>query len=87
MLTQDEKKRTGQELRKNYEISELTPEQIQMDLGISKRELTAILNIEHCTADPTNVWRVRDYMEEKINENGKVPFPYSKLNNNIYYPY
>lgn len=26
MLTQDEKKRTGQELRKNYEISELTPE-------------------------------------------------------------
>ncbi len=81
-----ERKQTSAELYENYRISGLTREIIQADLHFSETQLEntfAVGSIEN----PVDVWKLRDYMEETILEQGKKPYPYSKLKNNIYYPY
>ncbi|WNY25212.1 DUF2316 family protein [Methanolapillus millepedarum] len=85
MLTVAQTKQTSIELKENYRISELTPEVICADLRINDRELNKVL--EMVNPDPTTVWRVRDYMERKIKEQGKTPAPYSALITNIWYRY
>ena len=85
-LNIEQKKQTSIELHENYKIAGLTPEDIQSDLGLDPNQLENILNIKSIS-DPTAVWRLRDYMEEKITEQGKTPYPYSVLIENIYFPY
>ena len=85
-LNIEQKKQTSIELHENYKISGLTPEDIQSDLGLDPNQLENILNIKSIS-DPTAVWRLRDYMEEKIMKQGKTPYPYSVLIENIYFPY
>ncbi len=85
-LTAAQKKQTSMELHENYRILDFRPEQIQADLWLSARELTNTLNIGFMS-NPTTVWKLRDYMEEKILAQGKTPVPYSTLHQNIYYPY
>lgn len=85
-LTKAQQIQTAVQLQKNYELSELTPTEIERDLGINERQLLTTLALKE-EADPTTVWRLRDYMEAKIWEQGKVPLPYSVLKVNIWYPY
>ena len=85
-LTIEEKNQTRLELKKNYEISGLALEAVQDDLDFTSTGLTHAfeLTLGH---DPTNVWKLRDYLEKKILEQGKEIYPFSVLKKNIYYPY
>ena len=85
-LTIEEKNQTRLELKKNYEISELALETLRNDLNFTSTELTNAFELipGH---DPTNVWKLRDYLEKKVLEQGKKVYPFSILKNNIYYPY
>ncbi len=85
-LNRMQKKQTSEELKKNYQISGLTPVEIQHGLGLDFRMIEETLKMSP-NADPTNVWRLRDYMEEKIIEQGKKPFPYSVLKVNRWFQY
>ncbi len=85
-LTVSEKKICSFELFENFKVLGYEPKTIQNDLSISSKELMNTLNIGDM-ANPTMVWKLRDYMEEKILEQGKTPYPYSVLKNNIYFPY
>ncbi|BFT76137.1 DUF2316 family protein [Paenibacillus sp. P36] len=77
---------TSNELKTNYFISGLTPSDIKATLGLNSDELKETLNLGN-SSDPEMVWKLRDYMEEKIKESGKEPHPYSVLINNIWYRY
>ncbi|WP_040950896.1 DUF2316 family protein [Gorillibacterium massiliense] len=85
-LTAEQRKQTSIELKENYRISGLTPEEIKADLGLDLRELEETLNLGP-TSHGETVWRLRDYMENKIKGQGKVPYPYSVLIHNIWYRY
>jgi hypothetical protein len=85
-LNDAQRKQTSKELKANYQISGLTPEDIQADLGFSPKQLEETLNLG-LEANGETVWRLRDYMEEKIKAQGKGPYPYSILRNNIWYRY
>jgi len=74
------------EMAENFEILGMSPEEIEKELGFSPLDFKNALGvIPHY--NPTNVWKLRDYMEEKIKEQGKTPYPFSILTKNIYYPY
>ncbi len=81
-----ERTQTSSELIKNYEISGLTKEIIQTNLGFSESRLENTFQVKG-VEDPTDVWILKDYLEEAIIEQGKKPYPYSKLKKNIYFPY
>lgn len=85
-LNRAQEKQTSEDLQKNYQISGLTPADIQRDLGLDFGQLEETLDMGP-EADPTTVWRLRDYMEEKIIEQGKEPFPYSVLKVNRWFQY
>ena len=85
-LNNTEKKVSSMELQENYKILSFDPDQICTDLGLSSHELKNTLHIG-LTTNPTTVWKLRDYMEEKILQQGKTPYPYSILKNNIYFLY
>ena len=85
-LNAEQKRQTSIELKENYRILDFDAEVIQEDLRISNEQLRVILNVGP-SVDPTNVWRLRDYMDEKIIEQGKTPVSYSIGSENIYFPY
>lgn len=85
-LNSAEREQTSKELKANYEISGLPPEDIQADLGLSPHQLEETLNLGPTSYGET-VWRLRYYLEEKIKEQGKEPYPYSILRTNIFYRY
>ncbi len=79
-------KQTKLEMAKNFESLNAAPEIIKADLGFSSLDLkNALAVVPHY--NPTNVWKLRDYLEEKITEQGKEFYPFSVLTHNIYYPY
>ncbi len=85
-LNTAQRKQTSKELKINYQISGLTPEDIQTALGFNPQQLEEILNVGS-KAGGERVWRLRDYMEEKIKEQGKEALPYSILRENIWFQY
>lgn len=85
-LSTREIEQTRIEMAKNFEILEMSPEAIEEALGFSSLDFKNALEVAP-RYNPTNVWKLRDYMEEKIKEQGKVPYPFSILTKNIYYPY
>ncbi|RVT57229.1 DUF2316 family protein [Niallia taxi] len=85
-LNPAQRKQTSKELIANYEISGLTPEDIQADLGFTVKQLEDTLNLGPASHGES-VWRLRDYLEAEIKEQGKVPYPYSILKKNIWYKY
>ncbi len=84
-LNAQQLKQTSIELNENLRISGLTRETVCVELGISNRKLQAVLDMTG--EDPTTVWRVRDYLVRKIEEQGKEPIPFSALKVNIWYQY
>jgi len=85
-LNVEQRKQTSKELKANYEISGLTPEEVKADLGFNYKKLEDALNLDYST-DGETVWRLRDYMEEKIKEQYGEPYPYSVLITNVWYRY
>ncbi len=85
MLTAQEKRQQAIELNENYRALGYPCERILADIKISGAELDAVLAMEN--ENPTAVWMLRDYMDEKLREQGKIPRPYSKGSVNIYFPY
>lgn len=85
-LTASEMKQTSIELKKNLEISGLGFSDIQNALGFDRSKFESVINLS-AVNDPTDVWRLRDYLEKKILEQGKKPYPYSKLKVNIWFQY
>lgn len=86
MLSAKQLRNTSTELHQNHELSGLSLETIRSDLGFSQRELEAAFELTPGNS-PTNVWKLRDYLERKVKEQGKNPVPFSALKVNIYYPY
>jgi len=85
-LTVKQFEQTRIEMAKNFEIAGLTPEMIQTDLGLNTQDFKNALEVTP-RHNPTNVWKLRDYLEKKIREQGKEPCPFTVLTKNIYYPY
>jgi len=85
-LNAAQKKQTSLELLENYRISELTPETVEAQLGFDPKRLKDNLEL-NAGSDGESVWRLRDYMEKKIREQGRQPYPYSMLRQNIWYRY
>lgn len=83
-LNAEQRKQTSIELKANYEISGLTPEEIEADLGFNHKKLEDALNLNSST-DGEAVWRFHDYTEEKIKEQRGEPYlyPYSVPITNI----
>ncbi|MGX7352039.1 hypothetical protein RU97_GL002258 [Enterococcus canis] len=85
-LNKREFEQTQVEMARNFELLDRSPEKIADDLGFSMRELKHALAVTPHYS-PVNVWKLRDYLEEKILAEGKTPYPFSILTTNIYYPY
>ncbi|TRZ39485.1 DUF2316 family protein [Niallia circulans] len=85
-LNSAQRQQTSMELKANFDISGLTCKEVQTDLGFSGELLEETLNVGSGTHGEA-VWRLRDYLEEKIQEQGKEPHPYSILKTNIWYKY
>ena len=85
-LNAAQKKQNSIELKENFRILGFDPEVIQADLGFSPKEFEDTINVGP-VEDPTMVWMLRDYMEEKILQQGKEPYPCTILTHNIYFPY
>ncbi len=85
-LSVEKKRTTSKELRENYKILGMDPERIQNDLGFTEQMLLDTLNVTSSTTG-VKIWKLRDYMNDKIKEQGKSPVPYSILRYNIRYRY
>lgn len=77
MLTPLETRRTRKELQENYRRLNEPEDQVLKDLRMSREELHAVLNMSG--AYPGDVWKVRDYLEDKMNEYGIEMVPWSRL--------
>lgn len=86
MLNIIQKKVTAKELQKNFEQLEISQEQVLSDLIFTEEQLHHALNVTEKT-NGYDVWKLRDYTVEKLNEQGKKACPYSVLQANIWYHY
>ncbi len=85
MLTAQEKRQQSVELNVNFKALGFSREQIIQDIKISGAEFDAAMAMT--SEDPTIVWMVRDYMDEKLREECKEPLPYSKKGTNRWFFY
>jgi len=76
-LSSSEQQATSNELNANFELSALTPDEICVDLGITRAGLDEIFGVTR--AKPEDVWMLRDYLDAAIEDRGLVPQPYSSL--------
>ncbi|WP_036063824.1 DUF2316 family protein [Listeria fleischmannii] len=76
-LTNEQITATIQELNANLVKSGLTKEQIAQDLKTNIEKINRILSLsQHSLEDP---WILKEYLDEKIKEQGDVPIPFSAL--------
>jgi len=85
-LTKSELTQTRTEMARNYEQLNMPPSDIQKALNFSPLNLKNVLEVVP-DYNPTNIWKLRDYLEEKLKEPGKLFYPFSILTTNRYYPY
>ena len=77
MLTKQEELNTAHELQENFSRLNSDLPTILNDLQISEEELNQILNMDN--PEPGHVWMVRDYLEDKLKEQGTEVYPFSRL--------
>lgn len=85
-LNKSEKKITSEELITNYKKADLDEKQVLLDLNFTSKQLHEALTV----SDETNgfdVWKLKDYIDDKLKERNIKPNPYSILKNNIWYSY
>lgn len=88
MLTPLQTIRTREELQENYKRLNEPENQVLQDLRMPKDELHAVLTMSG--PYPGDVWKVRDYLEDKLKEKGIPMKPWSRLSNhsaNRWYSY
>ncbi|MRH43319.1 DUF2316 family protein [Aquibacillus halophilus] len=74
-LTPEQKNHVGKELLDNFKLSGLTPEVIQADLAFSHEQFEETIKLGP-TSDEAAVATLRNYLEEKLKEQGKEPSSY-----------
>ena len=88
MLNRQEKLNTAHELQENFSRLNSDLPTILNDLQISEEELNQILNMDN--PELGHVWMVRDYLEDKLKEQGTEVYPFSRLADhsaNRWFPY
>ena len=68
-LTDAQTARTGQELRRHLEVSDLTRQQLCEWLDLSPSELEHVLQMDG-HAHPVTTWLVRDALDQAVAESG-----------------
>lgn len=90
MLTTEEKRMTARQLRENYKRLGWEEDKVLRDLQFTREELEDALGVcEKGIANPADVWKLRDYLEEKMAEQGKEMLPFSVLipHRNLWFSY
>ena len=77
MLTPKMRHDARVELQENYKRLGKDENEVLNDLQITSIELHAVLNMRD--PDPSYVWMVRDYLEDKLLEEGKEVYPFSYM--------
>lgn len=77
MLTPMQTRNTARELQENFRRLNINLDSALSDLQISGEELNRVLTMNR--PDPSNVWKVRDYLEDKLKERGIEMYPFSRL--------
>ncbi|GGM38120.1 hypothetical protein GCM10011351_25360 [Paraliobacillus quinghaiensis] len=72
-LNPEEKQHVAKELRENFKHAGLTPEVIQADLAFSHEQYEEAIKLGP-TTDEEAVSRLRNYLAEKLEEQGKEPY-------------
>lgn len=85
-LDADQRAQTSTELRANFDLSGLTVERIAADLELDPAQVEDALAMRPET-NGTIVWRLRDYLEERVEETGQEPVPFTVLKVNRWFPY
>ena len=75
-LRDDERARTGEELKANFALSGLTLAEVEADLGCTPSRLRSTLD---SSGDPVDVWELRDYLEQAVTDAGGEPIPFTIL--------
>ena len=80
MLTAQEKTRTQKELIENYNLLHANEQQVISDLCFTKAQLDDALHVcRKGIASPSDLWKLRDYLEEQINKQGSHCHPFTVL--------
>lgn len=79
MLTPTQIKNTSKELQENFKRLNADLDTVLADLRISEEEFKRVLTMNH--PNPSHVWMVRDYLEDKLKERGIEMYPFSRLAN------
>ena len=88
MLTPIHTIRTREELQENYRRLNEPEDEVLKDTQISREELHRVLNMKN--PYPGDVWKIRDYLEDRLTEKGIPMKPWSRLSDhslNHWYSY
>lgn len=77
MLTPQEAANTAKELQENYRRLNFSRQRVLRDLEMDEDELERVLSMQ--SPNPSNVWMVRDYLEDMMKEQGIEMYPFSRL--------
>ncbi|NLZ46772.1 MAG: DUF2316 family protein [Clostridiales bacterium] len=72
-----ERVNTSNELRQNLVLSHLTIENVAVDLNTSVQQINQILELDHVA--PEDPWILKEYLSNKLQNQGIIDYPYSKL--------
>ncbi|MBN9105743.1 MAG: DUF2316 family protein [Propionibacteriaceae bacterium] len=76
-LTPAQQRQTAAELQANFELSGLSTADLRQLTGWIQERIVATLTVD--SADPADVWRLRDLLESEVRSAGRTPVPYSVL--------
>lgn len=88
MLTPNKITSTHKELQENLKRLGYPTEQICIETELTPKDLMATIQV--ADAKPSNVWKLRDYLDDKLTQEGISPYPWTALANhtaNRWYPY
>lgn len=86
MLTIQQKQITASELKTNYKQLKIDHETILNDLLFTEEQFHHALNVTEET-NGYDVWKLRDYLVDKLQEQGLTVYPFSILKTNRWYRY
>lgn len=78
-LNSFEQATTSEQLKLNLALTGLSHGQLTADLGYSADRLAAALAVD--SADPVDVWELRDYLTNAVIDSGNRPVPFTVLTN------
>ncbi len=79
-LDDTERRRTSDELKSNFALSELTFSEVAADLHFPPERLRSALDVGD-GVDPVDIWQLRDYLEQAVHDAGMQPTAYTVLTN------